>query len=109
MLELCKQMEGTYSFLPPANATLVGSCLINTLINSPRVKVDLCIEMPSDYFNERDYLNFRYFTKRNLYMSHTLAQLMDLKKYANVKFELESNVCYSYKPTMIMNFHGIIF
>lgn len=106
LIELCKQMEGTYSFLPPVNSSLVGSCLTNTLINSPRIKVDLCAEMPSEYFNERDYLNYRYFTKRNLYMSHTLAQLIDLKKYSNVKFEFESNVCSNFKPCLIMSFNG---
>jgi len=106
LVDLCKQMEGSYSYLPPLSSSLVGSCLINTLINSPRIKVDVCVEMPSEYFNERDYLNYRYFIKRNLYMSHTLAQLMELKKYANVKFELEYSICSSYKPFLVMSFNG---
>ena len=104
--DLCKKMEGAYSFLPPVKSVLVGSCLTNTLIKSSRAKIDLCIEMPSEYFNERDYLNYRYFIKRNLYMAHTVAQLSDMKKYANVKFEFESNVSCSFKPNLLMNFNG---
>ena len=37
-------------------------------------------------------------------MAHVVAQLSDVKKYANVKFELESNICASYKPMLLMSF-----
>ena len=106
MSEMCKKMEGSYTFEAPASSTLVGSCLVNTLINATRVKVDVCVEMPAEYFSERDYLNYRYFLKRNLYMGHVVAQLMDVKKYASVKFELESNVSSQQKPTLLMNFES---
>lgn len=37
-------------------------------------------------------------------MGHVVAQLCDVKKYANVKFELESNISANYKPMLMMNF-----
>ena len=101
--DLCKKIEGTYSFLAPSNVKISGSWLTETIIKSDsKLRVDLNVEIPSEYFNERDYLNYRYFIKRNIYLSHVYIQLVDMSKYANVKFEFVSDYCSSFKPLLLL-------
>ena len=109
LADLSKTMEeGTYSFLPPTNIKTIGSLSTNTLLKMPKTSVDISIEMPAEYFNERDYLNYRYFMKRNLYMAHVYIQLMDKKKYSNLKFEFVADYSSTYKPLLLINLEGLI-
>ena len=48
---------------------------------SNQTTIDLAIQLPNECFTERDYLNYRYFIKRNLYMCHLCLQLIESKKY----------------------------
>ena len=101
--DLCQKIEGTYSFLPPSNVKISGSWLTQTIIKTDsKLRVDLNVEMPAEYFNERDYLNYRYFIKRNIYLSHVYIQLVDMSKYANAKFEFVSDYSSSFKPLLLL-------
>ena len=102
--ELCKKMEGAYSFEAPTEIQTIGSFNINSLVKHSKSSVDLCIQMPLSYFTERDYLNYRYFLKRNLYMSHVLNQLLEKKKYANLKYEFVANCSATFKPLLVLKF-----
>ena len=105
--DLCKSVEeGSYSFLAPTSVKTIGSYSTNTLLKKSKVTVDLSIEMPAEYFNERDYLNYRYFMKRNLYMAHVYIQLVDKKKYSNLKFEFVANYSSTFKPLLLIHFDG---
>lgn len=105
LADLCKSVEeGSYSFLVPTNVKTIGSHSIGTLLKKPKVIVDVAVEMPAEYFNERDYLNYRYFMKRNLYMAHVYIQLVDKKKYSNLKFEFVANYSSTFKPLLILHF-----
>lgn len=96
--------EGTYSFLPPTNVKPIGSYALNSMLKKPNQLVDLLVEMPNEFFTERDYLNYRYFMKRNLYLAHVYLQLVDKKKYANLKFEFTSDYSSQYKPLLVIKF-----
>ncbi len=109
LAELSKTMEeGTYSFLPPTCIKTIGSLATNTLLKTQKTSVDISIEMPAEYFNERDYLNYRYFMKRNLYMAHVYLQLIDKKKYSNLKFEFIADYSSTYKPLLLISLEGLI-
>ena len=109
LAELSKTMEeGTYSFLPPTCIKTIGSLATNTLLKTQKTSVDISIEMPAEYFNERDYLNYRYFMKRNLYMAHVYLQLIDKKKYSNLKFEFIADYSSTYKPLLLIRLEGLI-
>jgi len=106
--DLCQNMEGVYTFKPPTDVRVIGSYATNTYLQtaSAVVSVDVNLQMPKDYFTERDFLNFRYFIKRNIYMCHVYQQLINSnsKFSSNIKYEFIS--CYSspYKPVLVMYF-----
>lgn len=110
--DLCTSVfkEGTYDFAPPKDVFLLGSFLTQTHIvtNNTATTTTVCdlgLEMPAHMFNERDYLNYRYFIKKSIYVAHMHAQLSALKKYATaVKFEFVSECNALYNPVLCMTF-----
>lgn len=50
---------------PPVQVNVVGSFLLGF---SSGLEADIAVEMPSDIFESRDYLNYRYHDKRMLYL-----------------------------------------
>ena len=104
--ELCKKMEGTYSFEAPSDIKPIGSWTINSLVKHAKSSVDLCVQMPAEFFNERDFLNYRYFLKRNLYMAHVIMQLMEKKKYANLDYEFTAGFSSTFKPLVSLKFES---
>ena len=105
--DICKKMEGTFTFKPPTKVQTIGAFLTNTNIKTKKVSVDVLIEMPSDYFTERDYLNYRYFIKRNLYMSHVCHQLINAKLNYNLSYNFVSNYSSSFKPLLCLTIEGM--
>ncbi len=108
---LCQKMEGTYSFRPPTDVQVIGSFATNTCVQaaSSALSVDINLQMPKDYFTERDFLNYRYFVKRNLYMCHVYQQLLNnnnKSKFSSSNVKYEFIACYSspYKPVLAMHF-----
>lgn len=56
---------------PPAHCNVVGSYVLKTMIRSQReFAVDMIVEMPKTMFQDKDYLNLRYFYKRAYYLAH---------------------------------------
>jgi len=47
------------------------------------LRCDVCLMLPKSWFQEKDYLNFRYFDKRNLVALH-IAKQLNQKKYQKV-------------------------
>ncbi|CAK7266031.1 U3 snoRNP protein [Sporothrix epigloea] len=59
------------SMEPPPHCNVVGSYVLKTMIRSQReFAVDMIVEMPKSLFQEKDYLNLRYFYKRAYYLAH---------------------------------------
>lgn len=72
----------TVEFQPPADITLVGSWANKIAVkgqdNTP-YGLDVAVEMPSSLFQEKDYLNARFFHKRAFYLAAIAAALVDSK------------------------------
>ncbi|KAJ9080038.1 U3 snoRNP protein [Entomophthora muscae] len=62
------QTQYRFSSQPPSNVQLVGSYPLGTLLKSDST-IDLAVEMPSELFQEKDYVNHRYFHKRAFYIA----------------------------------------
>jgi hypothetical protein len=57
--------------------------------------------MPKEYFNDRDFLNYRYFIKRILYMANVCIKL--LKTYEDdYEFQFNSEFATVYKPSLVL-------
>eukprot|EP00929_Paragymnodinium_shiwhaense_P112638 TRINITY_DN80904_c0_g1_i1.p1 TRINITY_DN80904_c0_g1~~TRINITY_DN80904_c0_g1_i1.p1 ORF type:complete len:1162 (+),score=270.84 TRINITY_DN80904_c0_g1_i1:70-3486(+) len=70
-----------FSFKAPRRVDVVGSFLLGTFQRS-NVSVDLALEIPSEAFASKDYLNFRYSDKRAAYVGEVHRQLLALQKSA---------------------------
>eukprot|EP01137_Pigoraptor_chileana_P005519 Opistho-2@48704 len=62
------------SFKKPAAMTVVGSFAAG-FAAKPNVNVDVAVEMPLDYFQPKDHLNYRYFHKRAYYLAVVAAAI----------------------------------
>ena len=104
---LCKKMlsEGTYSFEAPTECFPIGAHSLGTHLKSSKmISVDLALELPASYFSERDYLNYRYFIKKSLYVSHVYLQLQKTKRYSKCTFEFVANYSNLHSPNLRLNF-----
>jgi hypothetical protein len=111
LIEMSKHMEGTYSFNPTlSKIQTIGSYDLNScVVKSKNITIDILIEMPSEYFTERDYLNYRYFVKRNLFMSNVCHQLMNTKNNYKLNYSFTSNFSSTFKPFLCIKFEGLYF
>ncbi|KAI1370993.1 Nrap protein [Hypoxylon crocopeplum] len=64
------------TFQKPARVNIVGSWVLKTNIKSQTdMAVDMIVEMPTSVFQEKDYLNMRYFYKRAYYLAYIITSL----------------------------------
>ncbi|KAE8449951.1 hypothetical protein EG329_007090 [Mollisiaceae sp. DMI_Dod_QoI] len=62
----------------PSNVNVIGSYALRTMVKTDGVlSIDMVVVMPSDIFQEKDYLNYRYFYKRAYYLACLAAGLQD--------------------------------
>lgn len=73
------QQPSDFAFGPPKRIDIVGSFLLGTNIRAGETTVDVAVEMPSDAFRSKDYLNFRYLDKRSAYAGELHRQLAALR------------------------------
>ncbi|KAJ5110750.1 hypothetical protein N7532_001285 [Penicillium argentinense] len=73
-----KDAKYTLSYAKPANINVVGSFALRTgaktLVSRP---VDLAVTIPNSVFQEKDYVNYRYFYKRAYYVACIAAGIQD--------------------------------
>ncbi|KAF9022542.1 Nrap protein [Hymenopellis radicata] len=70
------------AFEPPSNITLVGSWNNKTSVKGMDGRswgIDIAVEMPDSLFQEKDYLNGRFFHKRAFYLAKLAAAICDKK------------------------------
>ncbi|KAK0196651.1 Nrap protein [Armillaria mellea] len=75
------------AFAPPSSITLVGSWGNKTSVkgmDGNKFGVDIAVEMPDSLFQEKDYLNGRFFHKRSFYLAKLAEALCDKKRGLNV-------------------------
>ena len=102
---IAQKMEGQYTFKAPTDVRIIGSHATNTGVTiDSKICIDLSVEMPKEFFTERDFLNYRYFVKRNLYLANIYMQLIKKDKFLNVKFEFVSKYSSVYKPALLLSY-----
>lgn len=71
-----KDAKYKLAYAKPANINVVGSHAMKTSARSKEVlEIDMTLTMPSSLFQEKDYLNHRYFYKRAYYLACVAASL----------------------------------
>lgn len=77
------------SYAKPAQFNVVGSYVSKTMVKSqPRRAVDMIVEMPKEMFQDKDYINLRYYYKRAYYLAVvTLAVRQEFGATAHVAYE----------------------
>ena len=58
------------AYAKPSNINVVGSYALKTMLKSDNgLAVDMIVKMPESIFQEKDFLNYRYFYKRAYYLA----------------------------------------
>uniref|UniRef100_K3WBL1 Nucleolar protein 6 n=1 Tax=Globisporangium ultimum (strain ATCC 200006 / CBS 805.95 / DAOM BR144) TaxID=431595 RepID=K3WBL1_GLOUD len=77
-----KRKEIVLSFHKPTRLDIVGSFILKNMAYAKKTNseygvftVDIAIEMPADCFLPKDFANYRYFDKRNLYLGVLVAEM----------------------------------
>ncbi|KAK0211157.1 Nrap protein [Desarmillaria ectypa] len=81
------------AFAPPSSITLVGSWGNKTSVkgmDGNKFGVDVAVEMPDSLFQEKDYLNGRFFHKRSFYLAKLAEAICDKKRGLNVECSYHS-------------------
>ncbi|KAJ5463567.1 Nrap protein [Penicillium sp. IBT 31633x] len=74
-----KDVKYSMAYAKPANINVVGSFALKTgARNLESRPIDLAVTMPSSLFQEKDYVNFRYFHKRAYYIACVAAGIQDI-------------------------------
>jgi U3 small nucleolar RNA-associated protein 22 len=81
-------IQTRFAWKRPENISIVGSFLLKSMVTSPSGtnSVDLVVQMPSALFQEKDYMNHRYFYKRSFYLA-VLARALNEVDDIRVEFE----------------------
>lgn len=81
----------------PSGINVVGSYALRTMVKSERpLCVDMIVNMPKSIFQEKDYLNYRYFYKRAYYLATIAAGLHTSMPDLNLEYEyLNGNSLHS--------------
>ncbi|OQD73909.1 hypothetical protein PENDEC_c013G06873 [Penicillium decumbens] len=73
-----KDTKYTVSYAKPTNVNVVGSFALRTGAKTSDFRpVDLVVTMPSSIFQEKDYVNYRYFHKRAYYVACLVAGIQE--------------------------------
>ena len=66
------------AYAKPSNINVVGSYALKSMVRSDDLfAVDMIVKMPESIFQEKDFLNYRYFYKRAHYLACIAAGLQD--------------------------------
>lgn len=71
-----KDTKYTFGYSKPVNINVVGSLALKTWTKAAgTTTVDLAVTIPSSMFQEKDYLNYRYFHRRAYYIACIAAEI----------------------------------
>lgn len=95
----------TFSYERPSNINVVGSYSRKTAIHvNDMLTVDLAVTMPAKIFQEKDFLNYRYFYKRAFYLARIVAGIKDLRHVGfDVEYDLQND--NHLQPIIIVKFN----
>ncbi|KEY67976.1 hypothetical protein S7711_02181 [Stachybotrys chartarum IBT 7711] len=77
------------SYEKPTQCNVVGSYVSKTMVkNQSRLGIDMVVQMPRSLFQEKDYLNLRYFYRRAYYIAYISAHVREgLSDSMDLSFE----------------------
>ncbi|KAL2889999.1 U3 small nucleolar RNA-associated protein 22 [Ceratocystis lukuohia] len=60
------------SFIKPSKINVVGSYVMRSMVRGSQATpaIDMVIEMPKEMFQDKDYMNMRYFYRRAFFVAH---------------------------------------
>ncbi|KAJ5624701.1 hypothetical protein N7510_001010 [Penicillium lagena] len=86
-----KDTKYTMSYAKPTNINVVGSLALRTGARTAESRaVDLAVTMPSSLFQEKDFVNYRYFHKRAYYIACLAAGIQE--SMASLGFEVKFGI-----------------
>ncbi|KAJ5819680.1 hypothetical protein N7474_005271 [Penicillium riverlandense] len=86
-----KETKYTMSYAKPTNINVVGSLALRTGARTTDSRaVDLAVTMPSSLFQEKDFVNYRYFHKRAYYVACLAAGIQE--SMASLGFEVKFGI-----------------
>lgn len=89
-----KDTKYTFGYSKPVNINVVGSLALKTWTKaSGTLSIDLAVTIPSSVFQEKDYLNYRYFHKRAYYLACIAAGITN-------QAGLNARYCYQDENTL---------
>ncbi|KAB8076695.1 Nrap protein [Aspergillus leporis] len=97
-----KDTKYSVSYSKPTNVNVVGSFALRTGVRtSEPYTVDLAVTMPSTLFQEKDYVNYRFFHKRAYYIACLAAGIKEAEDLNfDIKFALQDGD--SLRPTILL-------
>eukprot|EP00111_Clytia_hemisphaerica_P000734 TCONS_00002157-protein len=95
-------MKGKFCFHTPSEIKVVGSFLLKTMIKANH-SIDIAVQMPQAVLHGKDYLNYRYYYKRAIYLSWLAYYLKDWEHTEDLSFTCGTNI---FKPTLKINLKG---
>ncbi|KAF8543045.1 Nrap protein [Trichophaea hybrida] len=99
-----KDIQYQFSYAKPSYVNVAGSYALKTLIKQKEgLSIDLVLTMPSEIFQEKDYMNYRYFYKRAYYLSVVAAGIADSKDLKGLKVEYGYMNGDELKPILVIS------
>ncbi|EGX96603.1 pre-rRNA processing protein Utp22 [Cordyceps militaris CM01] len=85
-----KESNYKVAFLPPAQCNVVGSFVGRTMAKSQeRLGIDMVVQMPKTLFQDKDYLDMRYFYRRAYYIAYIASRIkINLGDEIDIHYEL---------------------
>jgi U3 small nucleolar RNA-associated protein 22 len=84
-----KSVAYKLAYAKPSSVNVIGSYTLKTMVKSDStLSIDMLVVMPASIFQEKDYLNYRYFHKRAYYVACIAAGLQQsVQEEYNLNFE----------------------
>lgn len=98
-----KEAKYSMAYAKPANINVVGSFALKTGARGLESRpVDLAVTMPNSLFQEKDYVNFRYFHKRAYYMACLAAGIQDTANELGFDVKFSTQDGDSLRPLILL-------
>ncbi|KAL2009261.1 hypothetical protein VTN00DRAFT_7455 [Thermoascus crustaceus] len=97
-----KDTKYAMAYAKPTSINVVGSFALRTgMRTADPYTIDLAVTMPASLFQEKDYVNYRYFHKRAFYIACIAAGIKDTKDLKlGMKFDLQDGD--SLRPLIVL-------
>lgn len=98
-----KEAKYSMAYAKPANINVVGSFALKTGARALESRpIDLAVTMPNSLFQEKDYVNFRYFHKRAYYMACLAAGIQDTANELGFDVKFSTQDGDSLRPLILL-------